>query len=87
MDAETLSNGPRLSLGGVSVSTTWLIAVMMGLLGWIVSGYVGYTNNDKIVAARITALETHREDDSARLQRLEAKLDTLLTILTNQQQK
>lgn len=38
----------------------------------------GYMRNDKDLTTRVTALEAHRTDDAARLDRIETKLDRLV---------
>lgn len=55
----------------------WRLMVAMALVGWAISGFVGYSSTDKETAARITALEAHRLDDAQRLERIEHKVDVL----------
>lgn len=59
----------------------WLPLALAGLsmLGTL---YASYTHTDKDNAQRLTALESHRSDDSSRLDRIEDKLDKLVYYLT-----
>ena len=56
----------------------WLPFVLAGLslLGTL---YMNFTHNDRENAQKISALESHRVDDNARLDRIETKLDSLVT--------
>ena len=64
------------------VRTDWRLMIVMALASYVIYGFVGYSGESREVIARITALEAHRTDDAERLQRLEAKVDTILTVVT-----
>lgn len=67
-----------------AAANTWVISIVIALISLIVSGYTGYSKNDKSVAQRITAVEIKEQDTASRLERMDTKLDTLLTeIYTN----
>ena len=53
----------------------WWLPVVIALLSLIISGYVGYSANNKDVTGRLATLEAYRENDSPRLSRIEAKVD------------
>lgn len=60
----------------------WLTLLIAGA-ALLSSLFVEATHNDRSNAERITALESHRTDDSSRLDRIEAKLDRVLERLTH----
>lgn len=56
----------------------WL-TIVLALFSLVVSGYVGYSNNDKATAVKVASLETQQVNDQATLKRLEDKIDKLDT--------
>lgn len=57
----------------------WAIPGTISIVGFAVSVYVAYNQNDKEVSNRIVALETKDEEDDKRLERIEtavSKVDT-----------
>lgn len=50
----------------------WMIPVLI-TLG--VSGWVGYSHNDKEITNRVTAVETQQKADDKRLERIEVAVD------------
>ena len=53
----------------------WTAKILLACSGVILSGSTGFVYT---TAQRVTALEAHRVDDAARLDRIEAKIDKLL---------
>lgn len=58
----------------------WIVA--LAVLSILISGYVGYQNNDKTLSVHVATLQAQEDDRSARLDRMETKLDTLLFYIT-----
>jgi hypothetical protein len=58
-----------------------IIAAVLALLG---SVYIEATHTDRENATKISALESHRQDDNDRLGRIETKLDQLVDRLLGQ---
>lgn len=56
------------------VNWTLVITVVLAVLGWIFAGMGDYRRIDN----RVTTLETHRTNDTQRLERLENKIDRIL---------
>lgn len=54
---------------------TWLAPILLALVSLLFSAYVGYSNNDKSLSSRITAVETQQKNDREAIQRIENKLD------------
>lgn len=54
------------------------LGVLLAVVSLLISGFLGYTNSDKAVASRITAVETQQENDNRRLDRIENKVDAIL---------
>lgn len=52
-----------------------IVAALLSLSGVL---YIEATHNDRENASRISALESHRQDDNSRLDRIESKLDQLI---------
>lgn len=67
---------PNLRL---SVSTKEVIAVLFGLFSLIMSGLVVYSHEREGSSNRISVVETKVIDTEGRLDRLEGKIDQLLT--------
>jgi hypothetical protein len=59
-----------------------LVAVALGLIGYIIAGYVGYNNTSSSITNRLTALEIHQSDNAERMQRVENKIDRLFEAMT-----
>jgi hypothetical protein len=62
-----------------------LVAIVMAILSLMVSGFVGYSHNDKDLAQRVTAVETQQKNDheginrvDESIHRVDAKVDKLL---------
>ena len=55
----------------------WWLPILIALLSLVISGYVGYSANNQDVTGRLATLEAHRENDSPRLSRIEAKVDAV----------
>jgi len=59
--------------------TPWWVSVLVPLLiSFIVSGFVGYTQNDKQLEGRVSALEAHRQDDNQKLDHIQTQVDRLV---------
>lgn len=56
---------------------TWLALLLAGFsaLGTI---YIQMTHDDKANASRISALEAHRDDDSAKIDHIQTQVDRLV---------
>lgn len=54
------------------------VPVIIAIASLMISGFLGYTNTDKAVASRITAVETQQRNDTGRLDRIENKVDEVL---------
>lgn len=52
-----------------------IVAALLSLGGMV---YIEVTHNDRENATRLSALESHRQDDNSRLDRIENKLDQLV---------
>jgi hypothetical protein len=61
----------------------WAKPAAILLLGWAMSGLVGYFHTDASIASRLTAVETRQMDSSARLDRIENKVDHVLQVLVS----
>lgn len=56
----------------------WLVPIVLSIISMLGSSLVVYTNNDKAISNRLTTVETQQDADSARLERMENKLDRLI---------
>lgn len=54
-----------------------IVPILLALLSLVVSGYVGYSNNDKAVAVEIATLKTQRSGDKEQLDRIERTVNRL----------
>jgi hypothetical protein len=60
----------------------WVIAVILAIFGYVATGFMAYTHEDKAMNSRVTALEVHQADDSNRLERVENKIDRMFEAVT-----
>lgn len=59
--------------------TPWWIRLLIPIiLSVMLSGVDTYYHNDRDLVQRVTALESHRQDDNGRLDRIENKIDQLI---------
>ena len=61
--------------------SSWAKPAAILLLGWAMSGLVGYFHQDNTINNRLTAVEIHQQDTSSRLDRIENKVDQVLQVL------
>ena len=59
-----------------------LVAIALGLIGYMIAGYVGYNNTSSSITNRLTALEIHQADNAARMERVENKIDQMFYAVT-----
>ena len=59
------------------MSRELILPVVLALFSLAVSGWASYTNNDKELASRITAVETQQKNDSKGLDRIESKVEKI----------
>lgn len=62
---------------GISIGP--LMPIILAVISMVLSGYITYNNNDKSIASRLSVVETNRENDVERLNRIEMKIDRLLS--------
>ena len=67
---------------GISLAA-WAKPIAILLLGWAMSGLVGYFHTDLAISSRLTAVETHQQDTTSRLDRIENKLDQALQAIAS----
>lgn len=65
----------RSSTGG---NASTLLTVGMAGLSLLGTIYFQFSRNDRETVQRVSTLESHRQDDSERLERIENKLDLLI---------
>jgi hypothetical protein len=63
----------------ITVIATWILPLGIALISLAVSGWSSYSHNDKAVAQRISVVETQQTSDGKRLDRMEDKLDQILS--------
>ncbi len=63
----------------ISTEKKLWVSVGLALLSAMCAGYSEYNHNDRDIIQRVSVLESHRSDDSSRLDRIENKLDQLIT--------
>jgi hypothetical protein len=56
-----------------------LLAIVLAGLSLLGTLYIEFSHNDREIAAAISALQTHQADETRRLDRIENKLDKLVT--------
>ena len=69
-----------LTSAPTDASAPWrcLVPIVLSIISMLGCTLVMYTNNDKAISNRLTTVETQRDADSARLERMENKLDRLI---------
>jgi hypothetical protein len=55
----------------------WWLPIALAAFSMVVSGYVGYTSNDKEIVQRVSKIEARDEERGPRLERIENKIDRL----------
>lgn len=65
----------RSSTGG---NASTLLTVGMAGASLLATVYFQFSRNDRETVQRVSTLESHRQDDSERLERIENKLDLLI---------
>lgn len=55
----------------------WIMPMVVFVLTMVIMAFSGYFSNDRALAERITAVETHEGDTAKRLDRIETKVDSL----------
>lgn len=73
-----------MTLHQLHTDTPWWVKALIPLLisaaiSLTVAVYMQYNHNDRDIIQRVSALESHHADDTSRLDRIENKLDQLVT--------
>lgn len=55
-----------------------LLPVIIALVSLFVSAFVGYSNNNTVIAERMKAVETQQANDRETLKRIEQKVDRVV---------
>lgn len=61
-----------------SSSPKWWIPLVVAGASLLMTGYAEYTHNDRDISNRVTALESHRQDDAQKLDHIQAQVDKLV---------
>lgn len=69
-DQEKGSRLPRVNWG--------LVAAVLTILGWLLAAGSGAFGDYRKIGDRVTVLETQRDNDTKRMERIENKLDFLI---------
>ena len=71
----------KTDLNGVPTKREWIvplaIAIATGVLSLVVSAYVGYSSNDKVLAVKVGQVETQQKNDGDRLNRIENNINNI----------
>lgn len=60
-------------------ATNWgMVAAILTIVGWMLAGASGVFGDYRNLDKRITTLESQRQNESQRLDRMESKIDRLL---------
>ena len=63
----------------------WKVALGLGLLGFALSGVLGYFHEDVTVGTSLATIQAHQKDTAERVDRIENKLDRLILMETGAQ--
>lgn len=71
---------PPLSIiAQIEATVPWWVKMILPIvLSALVAGASTYFHNDRDLVQRVSVLESHRQDDSQHLDRIESKLDKLV---------
>jgi len=64
-------------------SRTLFVTILLALGSLLVSGLVGYAQDNSALLQRLRAVEIQQENDKYRLERIELKVDRLLEYVTH----
>ena len=74
----------REELQDVPTKRDWLgpfVAIFLAFVTYAIAAYTSYSANDKVISNRVSVVETQQQNDGKRLERMEFKLDQVLSAL------
>ena len=60
----------------------WKVALGLGLLGFALSGVLGYFHQDMTTGTSLAPIQAHQDDTTRRMDRIETKLDNFIMMET-----
>lgn len=66
----------------IKAGMDWKVALGLGLLGFALSGVLGYFHEDMTVGTTLATIQAHQADTAQRVDRIENKLDHFIELQT-----
>lgn len=67
-----------MQLSRIPTKRDWIIPFIIAGASMVMSAYATYTHNDRDLSNRVTALESHRQDDAQKLDHIQSQVDKLV---------